>query len=161
MTDIYSYAKKMEKDGEAFYRELAAGTKSPGIQKIFEMLADEEVKHYDLFSRMEKHDRAVFTENPFLDNVRNVFERIREGRAFGDLDASQSDLYRKAQDIEEQSENFYREKAEEVDAAQRSVLLRIAAQERRHYRILENILQMVSRPQHWLENAEFFHGEEY
>lgn len=161
MTDIYWYAKKMEKDGEAYYRELAVGTKSVGVRKIFEMLADEEVKHFNLFSQMENHDRVVFTESPFLDNVRNVFEKIREEKSFGDLDASQSGLYRKAQDLEEESEKFYREKAEQVDAKQRSILLRIAAQERRHYRILEDIVQMVARPQHWLENAEFYHGEEY
>jgi len=161
MSDIYEYAKKMEKDGEAFYRDLAAGSSAPGLKRIFEMLADEEVGHYKLFSEMAKHNKAGVTDSPFLDNVRNVFEKIREEKPFGDLDASQAELYRKAQGLEKESEDFYREKAAQVDSAQRGVFLRIAAQEKRHFQILENMIQLVSRPESWLENAEFHHLEDY
>jgi rubrerythrin len=44
--DIFAFAMKMEKDGETFYRDLAQKTANQGIANIFEMLADEEVKHY-------------------------------------------------------------------------------------------------------------------
>ena len=161
MSNIYAYAKKMEKDGEAFYREIAARTKDAGVKRIFEMLADEEVAHYRLFSKMEKQDKAVVTDTPFLDNVRNVFEKMREEKSFGGLDASQADLYRKAQGLEKESEDFYREKAGHVDPAQGEVFLRIAAQENRHFQILENMIQLVSRPESWLEDAEFHHLEDY
>src|SRR3972149_1076231 len=34
-------------------------------------------------------------------------------------------------------------------------------EENKHYFILENIINFVSRPQTWLENAEWHHLEEY
>lgn len=43
--NIFEFAMQMEKDGEAFYREIAKKTKNSGLQKIFNTLADEEVVH--------------------------------------------------------------------------------------------------------------------
>lgn len=37
----------------------------------------------------------------------------------------------------------------------------MAGEEKRHFFILENIIDFVSRPQSWLENAEFNKLEEY
>ena len=47
--DIYEYAMQMEKDGEAYYRDLAGKTSHQGLKSILGMLADAEVKHYKLF----------------------------------------------------------------------------------------------------------------
>lgn len=44
--DIYEFAMQMEKEGEDYYRALAKDSASPGLVKIFTMLADEEVKHF-------------------------------------------------------------------------------------------------------------------
>ena len=40
---------------------------------------------------------------------------------------------------------------------------KLAAEEDRHYRIMDNIVDFVSRPEpgNWLENAEWHHLEEY
>ena len=43
--DIYEFSLNMEREGEEYYRLLAKNTTSPGLYKIFTMLADEEVKH--------------------------------------------------------------------------------------------------------------------
>ena len=75
---------------------------------------------------------------------------------------SEIDLYRKAQDIEQKTMDFYREKADKaVDAYEKAVLLKLADEEKRHYFILENIVEFVSRPEQWLENPEWYHIEEY
>lgn len=34
-------------------------------------------------------------------------------------------------------------------------------EEKKHYFLLDNIIEFVSRPEQWLENAEFYHLEEY
>jgi len=76
--------------------------------------------------------------------------------------AKQVKLYEKAQDIEKKSEDFYRQKAGEVEQQyQREIFLALAEEEKKHYFLLENIIQFVSRPQTWLENAEFYHLDEY
>lgn len=69
---------------------------------------------------------------------------------------------KKAQEIEKKSQIFYLEKADEVNnPSQKEIFLKIADEEKKHYFILENILDFVSRPQNWLENAEWYHLEEY
>jgi rubrerythrin len=72
--------------------------------------------------------------------------------------------YRKACAIEEMSQKFYLEKADLVeDGYERQIFLRLAKEEERHLRIMENIVEFVSRPEpgNWLENAEWHHLEEY
>ena len=43
---VLEYLLKVEKDGEEYYRELAANAPNKGFARIFNMLADEEEKHY-------------------------------------------------------------------------------------------------------------------
>jgi rubrerythrin len=72
--------------------------------------------------------------------------------------------YRKACTIEAVSERFYREKAEETkDANEQRIFSRLAGEEANHLRIVENILEFVSRPEpgNWLENAEWSHLDAY
>jgi len=46
--NIFEYAMQMEKDGEDYYRQLAQQTVNKGMRTILAMLADEEVKHYNV-----------------------------------------------------------------------------------------------------------------
>ena len=160
--DIFDYAMQMEKDGEAYYRELAEKCGDKGLAKILTMLADEEVRHYDIFRRM-KTGRAEVAETPILANVKNVFEEMTVSGDPFDFDAGQVDFYREAQTIEKKSEDFYREKAAEIENEdQKAALLKIADEERQHFLILDGIIDFIRRPQTWLEDAEWSNiGREY
>ncbi len=158
--DIYEYAMQMEKDGESLYREVASKTGNGGLKTILTMLADAEVKHYRLFQNMKKNDKVGMPDSPILNDVKNVFIQMREKKQF-EADASQIELYKKAQDIEKQSRDFYLDKAEEVVPEQKKIFLKIAEEEKRHYLILENIIRFVSQPDIWLENPEWYHLEDY
>lgn len=160
--NIFDFAMQMEKDGEAYYRELAQKCGDKGLAQILTMLADEEVRHYNIFLRM-KTGKAEVPDTPILANVRNIFEEMTvKGDPFN-FDADQVDFYQKAQEIEEKSEEFYREKAAEVgDESQKANLLKIADEERNHYRILDGIIDFVRRPKRWLEDAEWSNiGKDY
>jgi rubrerythrin len=160
--DIYDYAMQMEKDGENYYRDIAARSGNKGLKNILTMLADAEVKHYDLFNRMQQNQAVQVGDSTLLQGVKNVFAIMREEGDVKGISGSEADLYRKAQELEQRTEDFYREKAAEVlDAGQKGALLRIAAEEGKHYLILERIIEFVTRPDHWLENAEFYHLEDY
>jgi len=161
MMDILKYAMQMEKDGEEYYRQLAQQTENKGLKNILTMLADEEVKHYKTIEKM-KTGRPQPAPAKILARAKNIFAQIKKsdkGLHFGN---EQIELYRKAQDIEKNSEQFYREKADKVtEEYQKGIFLVLAEEENKHYFLLENIIQFVSRPQTWLENAEFYHLEEY
>ncbi len=159
--DIFEYAMQMEKDGENYYHQLAQQTANKGLQTILIMLADEEVKHYDAIEKM-KTAKPCMAEAAILTEAKNVFAQIKESGENFDFDIKQTGLYRKAQDIEERSWNFYLEKADEVEEEyQKEIFLRLVAEEKKHYFLLDNIIEFVSRPETWLENAEFYHLEEY
>jgi rubrerythrin len=159
--DIFEYAMKLEKDGENYYREIADNTDDEGLKSIMLMLADEEVKHYRAIQRMKDREYEM-TETTILDDARNVFEKMEGGAAITENKEDQKEVYRKAQDIEKRSELFYEEKAEEADNQEQEKLLRrLAEEERKHYFLLDNIIEFVSKPENWLENAEWNHLEKY
>jgi len=159
--NIFEYAMQMEKDGEDYYRQLAQQTTNNGLKTILTMLADEEVKHYNTIEKM-KTAKPQMAETTILTDAKNVFVQVQESGESFDFDLGQIELYRKAQDIEEASRDFYLEKAGQVEEEyQKDIFLRLANEEKKHYFLLENIIEFVSRPKTWLENAEFYHLEEY
>lgn len=159
--DIYDYAMQMERDGEDLYRDLANKTVSKGLRSILTMLADAEVKHYKLFQNMKRNDKVTMADTSILNDVKNVFVKMKQEKSF-EVDVSQIELYRKAQGIEKLTQDFYLAKAGEVeDKSQTGIFRRIADEEKRHYFILESIINFVNKPASWLEDAEWYHLEEY
>jgi rubrerythrin len=160
--DIFAYAMQMEKDGERFYREIALKAGSIGIRRILTMLADEEVRHYRAIERMQQGRSEPMEDTYLLDNAKNVFVQMKEEGVEFDADPEQIELYQKAQEIEQRSRQFYEEKAGQAERDdQRLLFEKLAAEEAKHYFLLENLIEFVSRPKQWLENAEWFHLEEY
>ena len=158
--NIFEYAMQMEKDGEDYYRQLAQQTSNKGLQTILTSLADEEFKHYTAIDRMQTKEPHM-EEATILTDARNVFVHIKESGESFDFDIEQKELYKKARDIEKESRDFYTEKANEVtEEYQKEIFLRLADEEGKHYFLLDNIIEFVSRPAYWLDNAEFCHLEE-
>lgn len=161
MTNIFTYAMQMEKEGEDYYNQLARQTANKGMQTILGMLASEEAKHYEAIEKM-RNAGAPLAQTDVLSDAKNVFAQIKESGESFDFDVGQIEFYKKAQDIEQMSIDFYLEKADEVELEyQKELFLRLAEEEKKHYFLLENMIECVSRPQMWLENAEFCHLEEY
>jgi len=161
--DIYQFAMKMEKDGENYYRELSEKTNQEGLKSILTLLANEEVKHYRVVEQLSKKvENPHMAEEKVFENVKNIFVKMKETEQDLHFDASEADLYRKAQRIEKESREFYLEKANEVEGEpQRQLLLRLAGEEQKHEFLMENLVEFITRPKTWLENAEWYHLDEY
>ena len=160
--NIFEFGMQMEKDGEQFYRELAARAGSKGLSHILEKLADSEVDHFNTLKRLSEKSDPAFAETHLLTDVKNVFARMKEEEKAFDFNVSQADLYRKAQDLEKKSEAFYLEQSAAAESSDhKAIFNRFAAEEKQHVVILENIIEFISRPETWLENAEWHHMEEY
>ena len=159
--DMYDYAIQIEREGESYYRHLQKETNNQGLKKIFGWLADEEVKHRTTFERMQENRKINFKSTDIFENAQSVFNDIRKKKIF-DFDTTQIDAYRKAQEIEKRSRDFYLVKArEEKNAASKKIIEKIADEELQHYFLLDNIVELVQRPKTWLENAEWHHLEQY
>jgi rubrerythrin len=159
--NIFDFAMEKEKYSEDYYRRLAAKSNNKGLETVFNMLANEEAKHYKIVSDMKGDITPDLAETKVLSDAKNVFAKMRDSAQSFNFNISQTELYRKALKIEEQSRDFYLEKADEVTEAQKEIFLRLADEEKKHFFLLENIIDFVSRPETWLENAEFYHLEQY
>jgi len=159
--NVFIYAMQMEKDGEEYYYKLAQETNDKGLRAVFSMLAQEEAKHYEMISKA-RTARPQMAETSILTDAKNIFAQMVESGESFDPGPGEAGAYIKAQEIEKRSMDFYREKAGEVEQEyQKELFLKLAEEEKKHYFLLQNIIDFVSRPETWLENAEFCHLEDY
>jgi rubrerythrin len=64
--------------------------------------------------------------------------------------------------LEQRSISFYLDRAEQVEhTEQKALFLQLADEEKKHYRLLQDLADFVRRPKAWLENAEFCLFEDY
>ena len=158
--DIFAYAMQMEKDGEIYYRELSAQTENDGIKNILTRLANAEVVHYKIFQAMKSKEQLQETDSKNLAGIKNIFAQLKENGPSG-VNSTQVDLYRKAQDLEEKTRDFYLEQAKESkNEDEKAIFQKLANEEKKHYLILENIINFVNKPATWLENPEWYNVEE-
>lgn len=163
--NIFEYAMKMEENGRAFYLEHAEKVRVPELKRILVELAEDELKHYNIFKAMRDGQTTEYREaekTTIFSTVKNVFESLKvEGKRLS-FRAEAKDLWEQAQEIEKKSEDFYHQKAGEVDnETQKLIFNHIADEEHKHWVSLENVIQFLDRPKQWLEDAEWSHLEDY
>ena len=156
---IFEVAMKMEEDGRNFYLENAKKAEDQALKRILTELADDELKHYNIFKAMRDSQSAEYKEaekTTILASVKNVFEAYKaEGKEFS-FGADTRTVWEEAREVEKKAEEFYRQKADELDDAnQKSILHKIADEEHRHWVTMENVIQFLDRPSQWLEDAEW------
>lgn len=160
--NIFEFAMQMEKDGEEYYRSLAQRSGHQGMAAILNRLADDEAGHYRTFEKLKGNAAAQGTQTTILADARNIFAEMREQAGEFEFPGAENELYKKAIELEEKSEKFYLEKAGEADDPQvKDILLKIADEEKRHIFLLNHVMDFISRPQSWIENAEFNHLDDY
>ena len=163
--NIYDYAIQMEKDGEAYYRELGQKSNHEGLNYIFTLLANEEVSHYTILEEMKAaNPDAVLSEKEkdVLDNAKNIFAEMKDKVNEMDFSLPQADFYRKALETEEKSMEYYLEMSEKVENDKyKAIFKKLAAEEKKHKFLMEYLVDFISRPVTWLEDAEFNHLTEY
>ena len=163
--NIYDYAIQMEKDGEEYYRELGQKSNHEGLNYIFTLLADEEVSHYTILEEMKANNPdAVLSEKEqdVLKNAKNIFAEMKEKVGEMNFDLPQADFYRKALETEEKSIEYYLEMSEKVESDEhKAIFKRLASEEKKHKFLMQYLVDFISRPITWLEDAEFNHLGEY
>jgi rubrerythrin len=159
--DIYKFAMQMELDGRHFYLDLAKKTKNAGIKSVLTMMAESEAKHYNVILDMQKNDKTEYSKDvEVLTKIKNVFSKMKEEKEI-DVDVSQVEFYKKASEIEADSEKFYLERAdEEKDPHRKEIFLTLANEEKGHCILLENLVNLVSQPDSWIENSEWYDIDE-
>lgn len=154
--NVYEYAMKVEKEGEAYYREMAINANNPGLKRIFTMLADEEVKHYNVFKNMMKKEDIDLDKLNLLTDTKTIFATLNEEKENVNFNKEQIQFYKDAIEREKNSHNFYVEKAKELESEkEKKIFLQIANEEIKHRKVLEEIVIFLEEPADWVASAEF------
>lgn len=154
--NVFEYAKKMELDGIHFYREAADSTTKPGFKKILQLLSNEEQKHYNFFDSLQQNADAGELSGFPADEAENIFQQLWRNKEGFDFSAEQVEIYKKAFEIEKQSERFYRLQAEKAEREKlKEQLLMVAEEERKHMILIDGLVEYLSRPKDWVEHAMF------
>ena len=160
--DIFEFALEKEKLAHETYKKLAEKAPSHSLKGILTLLADEELKHVEMVKALQQNQPVEIPPTQLLGEAKKVFEKITAAGEKFNFNVDESELYRKARQVELEARDYYHAKAEEADdAVLKDILKRLAAEEQKHYVLVDNLCQFVERPQSYLEDAEFTHLENY
>ncbi|PLX48232.1 MAG: hypothetical protein C0613_11640 [Desulfobulbaceae bacterium] len=153
--NMFDFAVQMEKDAETLYLKMAAEAPVEGIKKVLQMLAEEEARHRFAIEQLQKKQEVSPTKGVALE-IKTVFNELRHDKSIIQISEDALDDYQKALKIEEKGIQFYKEQfAKAGDEATAKLFEVLMKQESYHYKTVENVLEMVRKPQWWVEDAEF------
>ncbi|MTI58879.1 MAG: rubrerythrin [Firmicutes bacterium] len=160
--NVYEFALEFEQEHSSYYLDCAEKTNNSKLKKVFNDLAEEEQKHAKVVKDLAEKNKVSYVKLDILPRVKQVLEEIASGLPTSVIPTEQVDIYKQARKMEEKSREFYQSKAEETDLEfVKKVFKELAEEERKHENIMVNIVEMVNRPNTWLEDAEWYHHEQY
>lgn len=151
-------AKEIELKSKAHY--LKQVEKGPvQLNGIFQMLANEEQHHYDLFCSLEAGKSNIeFDGQQLQEKVKSVFDKISRNFSRFDPIADAESAYRKAYNFEKEAISYYQTLLSvATDPNEKKILEFIINQEKIHAKLMDNLILLAQSPKIWLENAEWNH----
>lgn len=158
--DAIKKAIVLEIDGKAFFNHAAEVTKSQRGKKMFTWLANEEVKHLEVFGKLfttilnaddwKKYVDAesVRGEAPLITELK---KKMKQEESKGEVDA-----IRIGMDLERKAISFFQEAAAEADEPKaKKIFFEIAEEEKFHFDMLQAQYDSVTNSGFWLGSAEF------
>ena len=160
--DKLEFAIKMEKEGRHQYLEQAKKNEGNPLSKIFTILADSEKEHEELLDRRLSKEEYNLKEDEALKNVKSVFHELKDYQASDIRSTTQIDVYRLAADIEEKSIKLYQDMLKEaVNDMDKQLFEFLIKEENKHLILFDEIVKLLTRPEEWVESAEFGIREDY
>jgi rubrerythrin len=155
--DILEFAKKLEREGEAYYSHLAKTTPIKALAGIFTLLSHEEHYHYTIFESWKKEiPNAPPIESGILGKAKEVFAQLAKSETPLAEVSGGPQAYAKALELEQKSIAYYSDAQTKTDMPEHRTLFKfLIKEEKKHAVLMENLIEFVKRPSEWLENAEF------
>jgi len=144
--NIFDQAMKFEQKGMHYYQELARRAWEPSMKKIFHWLAAQEDQHFKLLRSMKKVSTVPPLRKVDFSPINRLLRSIGRSMVIAEITLSQISAYRTAIRMENQSEIFYRRRAQQAGRGPvRRALLEIAGEEARHGETIEYILASMEK----------------
>lgn len=148
--DAIEMAMGIETSGEAFYRAVAQKAPTSEVAKLFEDLAEQEVRHYAAFEKLGKtiRDRLMMTSAEW-DEYQAYLEATVQSALFEEPDRAlvaaekaqdEREAVRMAMGFEKETMLFFYNLRDIVSDADQQIIDRIIAEEKAHLRRLAGVL---------------------
>ncbi len=160
--DIFNFALEMEMDARDLYRELESKTDHPGLKNIFGKLAEDEENHSRAIEILKK--KLIPGKNTSsIEDVKTIFRTIKENLQEEKLSEEILPELRRALDIEKKGREFYEKHFSGVESKEGQKLFTLLSrQEQYHYETVSNLIELIEKPNWWVEHAEFTpQGDDY
>lgn len=160
--NIYEFAVEFEREHREYYLERSKKAPTEHMKKLFEEMAEEERKHEEIVLQLRAEKVVEEVESDIKERARDFFRKMIDELPELIFPEDEAEIYRQAVELEIKSKEFYMEQAEKSDLPHvRRVFQQLAEEERKHQMIMETLAEMLDRPKSWVEDAEWFHMEEY
>ena len=161
--NFFEFALELEKKTIESYRSLAEKCESnEGVKNILLMLADDHEKHAKILEEMQNNAAVEMEETEAFREARELFSNMQEDKTPFSCEIDQLKLYEDARVLVQKKLQLYLDIVEKMDTEENKTLVKkMAEEEKKQAVVLGHIIEMVSRPQSWLEDAEFHHLDEY
>ena len=143
-SEILQMAVEIEKKGKAFYDGVVSTVKDQKTRDIFQYLADEELKHEQIFQKMLKDVKASDVENPYDEREmilyfhslidRKIFPSEQEGSDMEEDLGNPAAAILIALSLEKDSVLYFSELLHISDKKEHEVIEKIIEEEREHIR---------------------------
>lgn len=161
--DFYEKAFELENAAIRMYRDLSeqCGT-NEGIRNILMRLINNHESHFNTLKEMKDKSCGGMESTNAFTQAKSLFEKMQSEKNTFSCDIDQLRLYERARDLIIQKLEFYKGMIGKMDCDDDNKMIeKLVSEEKKHVVVLENIIEMVNRPNLWLEDAEFNHLDEY
>jgi len=153
-------AINLELESKRFYMQQAENAEDSGLKSIFHTLAEEESIHARILKN--KAETLPYELIDTYAEIKNLFVEIGNYKDIIKQKPDAFDIYSVALENEKRSLDLYRSMLDETsDEKDKKIFEFLIEQENDHFKVMEQLVEMVSRPQEWVESAEFGLRKEY
>lgn len=158
----FRIALKIEREGKKFLLEAAAKAEHPAAKRTFEFLASEEDIHA---AKIQRLYQAIADTGESIDpdtdagdakeKIEKFNERMAELKDTVTASARDIEAYKTALEMEEDTEQFYRERIKETDDDNIKQIYRyLIAEEEAHSVMLKSCLDFMESPLQWFKTRK-------
>jgi rubrerythrin len=161
--DFFKFALDMEEKTIESYRTLAEKCqRNEGVKNILLMLANDHEKHTKTLQEMPSKTDVEMEVTEAFREARELFVNMQKNKTPFSCSIDQVKLYEDARDLVLKKHKFYLDVVEKMETDEnRTLVKKMAEEEKKQAVVLRNIIEMVRRPETWIEDAEFHHLDEY
>jgi RNA polymerase-interacting CarD/CdnL/TRCF family regulator len=155
-------SRQLEEKTRRHYKELARKCAyTPGIKNILEKLSHNSDEIIKCLNKIMKDKEWQFENKKLFQKAQNLLETLKNEKDTFSCSIKQKRLYEKALEFALKKKTFY-EYALINRPQRREIILKLLAGQKKQIIFLENIIEMLEKPDYWVENAEFTHlNEDY